>query len=142
MTGIRSVDGSVLEDVNANGNIVDDGIARDNVSVKLYLDDGDGDPDAGDTLVDTTTTDGSGAYSFDNLADGTYFVVVDSKTVTPGQRLQRRPGQRRRLGRADLRRRGQLVGCRLYRQSTGPWSAVAPPARPTTPVRSRPRSMW
>jgi uncharacterized repeat protein (TIGR01451 family)/fimbrial isopeptide formation D2 family protein len=31
-----------------------------------------------------TTTDGSGNYSFDNLAAGLYFVVVDDTTIPPG----------------------------------------------------------
>jgi protocatechuate 3,4-dioxygenase beta subunit len=47
------------------------------VTVWLYLDDGDGVFDPGDTLQRTTSTDLDGLYSFGNLASATYFVVVD-----------------------------------------------------------------
>ncbi|MGH2500837.1 MAG: SdrD B-like domain-containing protein, partial [Candidatus Limnocylindria bacterium] len=49
-----------------------------NVSVSLYYDlDGDGVLDATDTAWGTTTTNGSGIYTFSALPDGKYIVVVD-----------------------------------------------------------------
>lgn len=52
----------------------------DNVSMVLYKDDGNGQPDVSDTLVDNTTTDVSGNYSFD-VVDGKYYVLVDSTSL-------------------------------------------------------------
>jgi hypothetical protein len=50
----------------------------DSISVSLYWDaNGDGAMDAGDMLLDTTTTSGGGAYSFNNLPNGDFLVVVD-----------------------------------------------------------------
>lgn len=46
-----------------------------NVTVNLYVDYGDGD---GYVLVDTTSTDGNGLYSFGNLPPGNYRVEVDT----------------------------------------------------------------
>ena len=50
-----------------------------NVTVKLYEDtNGNGVVDAGDALIGTTSTNGSGVYSFPNLAEGlSYIVDVD-----------------------------------------------------------------
>ncbi len=54
------------------------------VDVYLYLDDGvlPIAPGPGDTPIGgTQVTDGAGAFGFQGLADGTYWVVVDSRTV-------------------------------------------------------------
>ncbi|MDH3307449.1 MAG: Ig-like domain-containing protein, partial [Acidimicrobiia bacterium] len=58
---------------------------RAGVTVRLYRDDGSapGDPDATDSLVGSTTTDGLGQYSFQGIPDGDYWVAVDSTTVSP-----------------------------------------------------------
>ena len=49
------------------------------VTVRLYYDlDGNGVADAGDPLVGTTQTDGSGTYGFADLPDGDYVVAVDA----------------------------------------------------------------
>ena len=54
--------------------------------MRLFRDGGDGLADgADDTFVTSTLTAGGGAYSFTGLADDTYWVVVDSKTVSPSQ---------------------------------------------------------
>ena len=57
---------------------------RAGVNVYLFDDSGTtpGEPDAADgQVVGPLITDGSGAYSFTGIPDGTYFVVVDSATV-------------------------------------------------------------
>jgi parallel beta-helix repeat protein len=77
------ISGTVFEDVNGDGNL-GDAVARPSVDVILYSDGGDGQPDGVDDVVDdSATTDGSGNYAFAGKNNGTYWVVVDSKTVTP-----------------------------------------------------------
>ncbi len=77
--GFGPIGDTVFSDHNGNG--VQDpgepGIAG--VEVKLYFDDGDGvfEPGAGDTLIGTRTTDGSGTYLFNDLPQGTFWVSVD-----------------------------------------------------------------
>jgi hypothetical protein len=79
----QTVSGTVYEDVDGDGAVSDDGQAAAGVTVHLYQDGGDGTMDAGDALLLTTTTDASGQYSFAGLADGTYWVAIDSKTIAP-----------------------------------------------------------
>ena len=74
------ISGNISEDVNADANMAD-AVAFNNVTVELFLDDGDNTPDAGDVSQGTTTTNASGNYTFSSVADGTYWVVVDSKTL-------------------------------------------------------------
>ena len=52
-------------------------------TVHIYRDNGDGTPGAGDPQVggSPVTTGGGGAYTSPNVGNGTYWVVVDSKTV-------------------------------------------------------------
>jgi uncharacterized repeat protein (TIGR01451 family) len=67
-SGAGSIGDMVFEDLNKNGiwNAGEPGIA--NVSVQLYVDhNNDGIIDAGDLLLSTTTTNGSGVYSFTTL---------------------------------------------------------------------------
>ncbi len=82
--GLAIIKGTVYEDVNGDGDLAD-AVAVPNVTVTLYQDDGDGVPDAGDTPVagQTATTTAQGEYSFQNIPDGDYWVVVDSRTVAP-----------------------------------------------------------
>jgi hypothetical protein len=77
-----SIAGSVLQDVNGDSNLAD-AVGRGAVTVKLYKDAGNGTPDGTDTLQTTTTTAADGSYSFTGLANATYWVVVDSKTIAP-----------------------------------------------------------
>ena len=86
------ISGTVFEDVV--GDVLADGSiggannpGASNVDVYVYLDDGDGNLDAGDTLIGAAAvqTDANGDYSVSGLADGDYFVVVDSKTVPSSQ---------------------------------------------------------
>jgi parallel beta-helix repeat protein len=79
----NTVSGTISEDVNGDSQ-AGDFTGRNGVTVRLFQDaNANNTPDAGDTFVTSTTTSGSGNYAFGGLADGTYFVVVDSKTVTP-----------------------------------------------------------
>ena len=79
----RTISGTINEDVNGDSQS-GDFTGRDGVTVRLFQDaNANNTPDAADTFVTSTTTSGGGNYSFGGLADGTYFVVVDSKTVTP-----------------------------------------------------------
>ncbi len=83
----NDISGSVLEDVNGDGNL-GDAVARNNTQVRLYRDGGDGQPDGvDDVFLSPTSTDPSGNYSFTSLSAGTYWVLADSKTVTPSAGL-------------------------------------------------------
>jgi hypothetical protein len=91
--GTVAISGTVYEDPNGDANLADQ-IAVDNVTVALFRDGGDNLPDSGDdTFINTTTTAGGGAYSFSGLAPATYWVAVDSKTVTPDAALNGGFGQ-------------------------------------------------
>ena len=120
--GTATISGTLYNDLNANANVADDGGAvfggRAN-AVRIYSDDGDGVADAGDTLLATLATNAAGQYSLGNLANGTYWVAVDSTALDAiakrlgradlrlgrGGALQRRV-QLPRLGRRDVRRHG------------------------------------
>ncbi len=77
-TDLATIAGVVFTDANDN-EVFDSGTETrlQNVTVNLFLDDGDGvfEPGAGDgAAIDTATTDSQGQYSFDRLAAGSYFV--------------------------------------------------------------------
>ena len=89
-----SVSGTIFEDIAGNvlagaeaiGDINNPTVSG--VDVYLYLDDGGtpGSPDATDTIQNggaPVVTDGSGVFTFPSIADGTYWAVVDSRTVSP-----------------------------------------------------------
>ncbi len=76
-----AITGTVFVDRDENGSI-SPGEALENAVVELYLDDGDGISDGGDTLVGTDNTDANGLYCFDNLdGNATYFVVQPAQTI-------------------------------------------------------------
>ena len=78
------INGFVYEDVDGDGDILDDGVAVANVFVHLYRDGGDGTPDGvDDVYLPTEVTDFGGEYAFGDRADGTYWVVVDSTSIAP-----------------------------------------------------------
>ncbi|MCE2659636.1 MAG: DUF4347 domain-containing protein, partial [Rubrivivax sp.] len=85
--GGRTLSGSVLEDVNGDGQVLDDGRGLFNAAVTLYLDDGDNALDAGDTRAASVVADAAGRYSANNLAAGTYWVVADSRSLLSGTGL-------------------------------------------------------
>ena len=87
------ITGVVFEDVAGNGldggetigDLVDNPTVN-GVNIRLYNDDGGtaNQPDATDTLrAGPIATAGAGAYSFAGVPDGTYWVVVDSRSVSP-----------------------------------------------------------
>ncbi len=80
----RGISGRVLEDVNGDSQ-VDDAQPVAGATVKLY--------DASGSLLQTTSTDASGSYAFGVDGDGTYYVVVDSKTVSPSAGFNNNQGQ-------------------------------------------------
>lgn len=76
--------GRVLEDVDGNGDITEN-VGFFGADVYLYRDNGDGGIGIGDILVDQTTTNAAGEYTFNGLQNGVvYFTVVDSKSLVSG----------------------------------------------------------
>ena len=78
--------GTVFDDVDGDADVAEAGTAFfGGATVRLFRDDGAsvGFIDAGDTLLTNTTTNAAGQYAFTGLFDGTYYVVVDSKTLNP-----------------------------------------------------------
>ena len=102
-SSLNTIQGTVFEDVDGDGNVLDDGAAVAGVAVSLYRDDGDGVVGATDLLMQTVATDGSGNYQFDRLANADYYVVVDSTTVSPNAGFNAGFGLSGRLGRTNLR---------------------------------------
>ena len=83
--GTTTISGTVYHDVDGDADVAEGGtLTFSGATVRLFVDDGDGAIDAGDTLLATTTTDGAGAYTFSGLGDATYWVTVDSTTLTSG----------------------------------------------------------
>lgn len=76
--GNNQIGDFVWQDENGDG--VQDGgeLGIDNVTISLYWDrNGDGLLDSDDPVITSTQTTGGGGYSFDNLPDGNYLVIVD-----------------------------------------------------------------
>ncbi len=77
--GTLTIGDFVWRDENVNG-LQDDGATGiPAVHVWLYWDDGDSILDADDILLKETDTDGSGAYSFTDMPNGTHYLVVVDK---------------------------------------------------------------
>lgn len=86
--GYASIGDYVWYDTNGDGVQDATETAVSSVAVTLYQDqDGDGVIDPEDAVVDTTTTNGSGNYSFTGLAAGNYIVRVAASNFTTGQPL-------------------------------------------------------
>ena len=84
---LYSLGNRVWFDTNNNSVIDGSEVGINNVRVELYLDDGDGVYDAGDSFVGFDTTDASGYYRFDNLNPGNYVVVIPTTQFASGGRL-------------------------------------------------------
>ncbi len=69
-----TISGHVYEDVNGDGDLSDKQPIQ-NVSLRLY--------DSNGTLISSTSTNASGLYSFTVSQNKTYFIAVDSTTVSP-----------------------------------------------------------
>lgn len=74
-----AVVGKVYNDPNSSG--LDPSKLVANAQVQLYRDNGNLAFDAGDTLVATVTTNGSGQYRFDGLIEGGYFARIGAQTI-------------------------------------------------------------
>lgn len=75
VANLATISGVSFADLTGDG-LTGDDTRLDNLSVELFLDNGDNTFDAGvDTSQGTTTTNALGEYSFRGLAVGTYFVV-------------------------------------------------------------------
>ncbi len=70
-----SIDGTIWEDTNADGTLNDSETTRFANSTVLLTDDAGG-------VIATTTTDATGNYSFQNLSDGTYSVIISDAQET------------------------------------------------------------
>ena len=81
-----SIAGTIFHDVDGDADVslADGTLTFAGATVRLFLDDGDGVIDAGDTLQATAITNGAGQYAFASLVSGTYWVTVDSTTLTSG----------------------------------------------------------
>ena len=79
----RTISGTLFNDVNADSTVsAPEGVFA-GATVRLYQDDGNDVPDAADgAAIQTVTTNASGAYTFTGVGTGTYWVVVDSKSIT------------------------------------------------------------
>ncbi|MGL4513783.1 MAG: SdrD B-like domain-containing protein [Lacipirellulaceae bacterium] len=84
-TDLGQITGVVRNDLSGDGVTT---IVAASVQVELFRDNGNGVFGTGDTSVTTTTTNGSGAYTFSGLTAGGYFVRVN-----PGATQQTRVGQ-------------------------------------------------
>lgn len=78
-----AIAGSVFEDRMALA-VRPHFIGASGVTVKLYRDDGDRLPSAGDAALATTKTDNAGTYVFRVDRAGDYWVAVDSHSFAPG----------------------------------------------------------
>lgn len=82
VTFLSSVSGRVVTDVTGNGISADDQ-PREGELIRLLRDDGDGQLNSGrDTLIATATTGADGAYRFDLLEAGRYFVERQARPHT------------------------------------------------------------
>jgi VCBS repeat-containing protein len=86
-----ALSGAVFDDANVNGTS-DAEAGLSDVEVHLYADTGTvaGSYDAGDTLLLTTTTDGSGNYQFTGLGSGNYIVQLSEDNFGSGGALEGR----------------------------------------------------
>jgi hypothetical protein len=80
-----TIAGTIYHDVDGDANVAEGGtLSFSGATVRIFRDDNDGVIDAGDTLVETLSTNGSGQFTSSLVADGTYWVAIDSTTLTSG----------------------------------------------------------
>ena len=79
----RTISGTIFNDVNADSTVsAPEGVFA-GATVRLYQDNGNDIPDAADgAAIQTVTTNASGQYTFTGVGTGTYWVVVDSGSIT------------------------------------------------------------
>ena len=100
----HTVEGYVHEDVDGDGDVLDDGVGLGNVVVRLYRDGGDDTPDGvDDVFVKSAVTDSGGQYTLADLSDAIYWVVVDSRTIVASAGCQAvRPSATEEPAREDV----------------------------------------
>ena len=81
VSGELTLAGEIYEDIDGDGVLGTNNLVG-GVRVDLYRDTGDGIANAADVLVRSVFSTDTNGYRFTDLADATYFVVVDSRTVT------------------------------------------------------------
>lgn len=81
LRGSGGIAGEVVEDPVASATR-ETALAVPRARVLIYRDNGDGAPDDGDARAGETTTNDAGRFTFDVPA-GTYWIVVDSRSVQP-----------------------------------------------------------
>ncbi|MFN8381401.1 MAG: sortase [Anaerolineales bacterium] len=86
---LYSLGNRIWFDTDNNSTINGAEVGVNNVRVELYLDNGNGAYDAGDTFQSFTTTDASGFYRFDGLAPAGYVVLIPSSQFAAGGALDR-----------------------------------------------------
>ena len=81
-----AISGTIYNDVNGDADVTDAGtLTVAGASVYIFRDTaggGAGTPDATDVFVGTAVTNGAGVYNTGPLTNATYWVVVDSKTIS------------------------------------------------------------
>ena len=75
------ISGDIYEDIGGDGFLGTNNLIG-GVRVDLYRDTGDGVANGADVLVRSVFSTAADGYEFTGLADATYYVVVDSRTVT------------------------------------------------------------
>jgi trimeric autotransporter adhesin len=75
-----SISGRVIDDSEADGSLVSNTVGL-SAEVYLFRDNGDGMANSFDSFIAIANTDINGNYSFSNLASGTYWTVVHSRTI-------------------------------------------------------------
>jgi hypothetical protein len=85
---LSQVRGTVREDVDGDGSVADDGVGVADVDVRVFADQGNGRPDAGDPVTAATRTDGTGAWTVEVPGDGVYWAAVDSRDIVPAAGLR------------------------------------------------------
>jgi len=79
---VHIITGRILEDLGGDGNL-DDGAGIGAAELRILSDGGDGEPTGADDVELMTRISGTdGSYDF-SVPDGTYWVVVASKTIRP-----------------------------------------------------------
>lgn len=90
LPGALSVGDRVFFDLDNDG-LFEPGAGEfgmDGVAVNLYADDGDGVLDAGDTLLNSSSTGGGGHFLFGGLAAGSFLLELDPADFLPGEVLE------------------------------------------------------
>jgi hypothetical protein len=81
---VGTISGHVFRDASGDGKWQAAEVGISQARVQLWRDNGDGKLSSADTLVTTATTNASGAYNFNNLSMGDYFLRRPMQTLVGG----------------------------------------------------------